>query len=87
MGYVALTMHPHGSNSSAGYKSQIEQHPPTHQKYFDRESRLVYAYRQLVAKPSRRLRCHSNGLLVGQYQYQTSLTQIVTPLASIFLYS
>ena len=31
MGYVALTMHLHGSNDSAGYKSRLEQHPATQQ--------------------------------------------------------
>jgi hypothetical protein len=66
MGYVAHTTHPRGSNSSASYKSQVEQHPATQQKYFD--SRLVYTYRQLMAKPSRRQDAsdfHSDGLLVG----------------------
>ena len=62
MGYVALTTYHHGSNNSAGYRSQGEQHPATQQnniisKYHVRESRLIfnYAYRQLMAKPSRRL--------------------------------
>ena len=29
MGYVTLTIHPHGINDSTGYKSLLEQHPAT----------------------------------------------------------
>ena len=29
MGHVAITTHPHPSNDSAGYKSQLEWHPAT----------------------------------------------------------
>ena len=29
MGNVAITTHPHPSNNSAGYKSQLERHPAT----------------------------------------------------------
>ena len=44
MGYVALTVHPHGSNDSAVYKSQLEQHSATQNvsNRRDRESRLVF---------------------------------------------
>ena len=29
MGHVAITMHPHPSNDSTDYKSQLERHPAT----------------------------------------------------------
>ena len=31
MGYVALTMHPHGSNISVGCERQLKPHPATQQ--------------------------------------------------------
>ena len=53
--YVALTRHPHGSNNSAGYKSQLEQHPATQQNIsnrHDRESRLVFYALTVSSWPS-----------------------------------
>ena len=45
VGNYALTMHPHGSNDSTGYKSWLEQHPATQQKNRrDRESRQYLIY-------------------------------------------
>ena len=73
MGHVAITMHPHPSNDSAGYKSQLEWHPATVVK----KLASIKAYHQPTAESLVVSNYHSNGLLVDQpcvYQISQNVT-------------
>ena len=61
MGHVAITTHPHPSNDSAGYKSQLEWHPATVRI----KSWLVSIKHRPMAESLVVSNYHSGGLLVA----------------------
>ena len=64
MGHVVITTHPHPSNDSAGYKSQLEWHPATVRIVVNSWLVSIKAYRRPMAESLIISKCHSNGLLV-----------------------
>ena len=65
MGHVAITTHPHPSNDSAGYKSQLEWHPAYRYESSTKTLASIKAYHQPMAESLVVSNCHSDGLLVA----------------------
>ena len=76
MGHVAITTHPHPSNDSAGYKSQLEWHPAT-VRIVMKKLASIKTYHRPMAESLVVSNCHSDGLLVDQpcvYQISQNVT-------------